>query len=649
MKPVVRPDGLDEIGAELFLGALVRSSEDAVIGKTPDGRVVFWNAAAERLYGYQAVEMVGRDISLLVPDDRPEELAMIMGELAEGRTTKALQTERRRKDGAIVPVSVTVSPVIGEDGTVIGASTIARDLTQHIEQVRALEEAERRAAEALSTLETWQASAPIGLGFVDRDCRVVHMNEVLAATTGSRASDQIGRTVAELVPEIWPQVEPVYRRVLEQDEAVLNIEVSLDLAGAPGNRRYWLASYYPVHLGTEVIGVGIIVVDVTERRQADEFRSIALNQMTEGLIATDEQGRMTYMNAAVTRMLGWTEEDLKDKHLHDVIHTQHEDGRLIESEAECAHNRVRTEGTAMHQQDLLFTRRDGSLLPVSYSAAPIMTSGLGAGTVIVFRDITEEKAERVRVKRELDALSWVGRIREALDEDRLVLYSQPIVPLTGGDPSEELLLRMVSRDGQVIAPGAFLGVAERYGLITEIDRWVVKQGARLAAQGRRVGVNLSAESVVSPGMLALIDHEIDDAEADHSNLMFEITETSLMRDIGKGEDFARGLVARGFEVALDDFGTGFGTFTHVKKLPIKYLKIDIEFVRDLVTSTANEHVVKAIVNLAQGFGCKTIAEGVEDEETLSLLRGLGVDYAQGYHLGRPAPIVARARAVPLLT
>jgi EAL domain-containing protein (putative c-di-GMP-specific phosphodiesterase class I) len=150
-------------------------------------------------------------------------------------------------------------------------------------------------------------------------------------------------------------------------------------------------------------------------------------------------------------------------------------------------------------------------------------------------------------------------------------------------------------------------------------------------------------------MLALIDHEIDDAEADHSNLMFEITETSLMRDIGKGEDFARGLVARGFEVALDDFGTGFGTFTHVKKLPIKYLKIDIEFVRDLVTSTANEHVVKAIVNLAQGFGCKTIAEGVEDEETLSLLRGLGVDYAQGYHLGRPAPIVARARAVPLLT
>jgi EAL domain-containing protein (putative c-di-GMP-specific phosphodiesterase class I) len=208
---------------------------------------------------------------------------------------------------------------------------------------------------------------------------------------------------------------------------------------------------------------------------------------------------------------------------------------------------------------------------------------------------------------------------------------------------------MVGRDGQLIAPGAFLGVAERYGLITEIDRWVVRKGARLAAQGHHVSVNLSAESVVTSGMLALIDHEIDDAAADPSNLVFEITETALMRDIGKGEDFARGLVARGCEVALDDFGTGFGTFTHVKKLPIKYLKIDIEFVRDLIGSSANEHVVKAIVNLAQGFGCKTIAEGVEDEETLSHLRSLGVDYAQGFHLGRPAPVKALTRSVPHLT
>ena len=165
---------------------------------------------------------------------------------------------------------------------------------------------------------------------------------------------------------------------------------------------------------------------------------------------------------------------------------------------------------------------------------------------------------------------------------------------------------------------------------------MVKQAARLAAQGRPVNINLSAESVVTPGMLDLIDHEIDNVRADPSNLVFEITETALMEDVGKGEALASGLVARGCAVALDDFGTGFGTFTHVKKLPIKYLKIDIEFVRDLTSSSANQHVVKAIVNLAQGFGCETIAEGVEHSDTLVQLRDFGVDYAQGFYLGRPA-------------
>jgi EAL domain-containing protein (putative c-di-GMP-specific phosphodiesterase class I) len=136
----------------------------------------------------------------------------------------------------------------------------------------------------------------------------------------------------------------------------------------------------------------------------------------------------------------------------------------------------------------------------------------------------------------------------------------------------------------------------------------------------------------------MIEREMGEAGADPANLVFEITETALMRDIDRGEAFARGVVDLGCSVALDDFGTGFGTFTHVKKLPIRYLKIDIEFVRDLVANSANQHVVKAIVNLAQGFGCQTVAEGVEDAEALTLLQGYGVNFAQGYYLGRPAAL-----------
>jgi PAS domain S-box-containing protein len=629
--------GLDKLGVEPFLAALVRSSDDAIIGKTPEGRVVFWNAAAERLYGYEAAEMLGRDIAVLVPADRPDELPEIMAQVREGKVVRGLRTKRVRKDGAVVPVSITVSPVLGADGTVIGASTIAHDLSQYVEHVRVLREAERRAAEALSTLETLQSSAPIGLGFVDRELRFVHLNEMLAAVSGCRVRDLIGKTVAEVVPDIWAQVKPVYRQVMDNHEAVLNIEVTGEVAGEPGRRQHFLASYYPVDLGTEIIGIGIVVVDVTERRQADEFRSKVMNNMAEGLISVDAQGRLTSMNYAATKMLGWTERELLGEVMSDVILARGEDGELARKEGGDL-LRVRAEGRPVRLDDTEYLCKNGSRLPVGVSASPLMSGSLVDGAVVVFRDITEEKAERLRVNRELDALTWVGRMREALDDNRFVLYFQPIVPLRGGRESGELLIRMLGRGGEVIAPGAFLGAAEKYGLITEIDQWVVKQAAGLAAQGRHVGANLSAESIVTLDLLALIDQAIHEAGADPSNLVFEITETALMRDVNKGEAFARGIVDLGCAVALDDFGTGFGTFTHVKKLPINFLKIDIEFVRDLVTSSANQHVVKAIVNLAQGFGCQTVAEGVEDGEALALLQDFGVDFAQGFYLGRPAPL-----------
>jgi PAS domain S-box-containing protein len=581
--------------------------------------------------------MLGRDIAVLVPADRPDELPEILAQVREGKVVRGLRTKRVRKDGAVVPVSITVSPVLGADGTVIGASTIAHDLSQYVEHVRVLREAERRAAEALSTLETLQSSAPIGLGFVDREFRFVHLNEMLAAVSGCRVRDLIGKTVAEVVPDIWAQVKPVYRQVLDNHEAVLNIEVTGEVAGEPGRRQHFLASYYPVDLGTEIIGIGIVVVDVTERRQADEFRSKVMNNMAEGLISVDAQGRLTSMNYAATKMLGWTERELLGEVMSDVILARGEDGELARKEGGDL-LRVRAEGRPVRLDDTEYLCKNGSRLPVGVSASPLMSGSLVDGAVVVFRDITEEKAERLRVNRELDALTWVGRMREALDDNRFVLYFQPIVPLRGGRESGELLIRMLGRGGEVIAPGAFLGAAEKYGLITEIDQWVVKQAAGLAAQGRHVGANLSAESIVTLDLLALIDQAIHEAGADPSNLVFEITETALMRDVNKGEAFARGIVDLGCAVALDDFGTGFGTFTHVKKLPINFLKIDIEFVRDLVTSSANQHVVKAIVNLAQGFGCQTVAEGVEDGEALALLQDFGVDFAQGFYLGRPAPL-----------
>jgi PAS domain S-box-containing protein len=624
------------LGAEPFLAALVRTSNDAIIGKSLDGTVVFWNESAERLYGYSAAEMLGRDISVLFPSDLQGELADLLARTRSGENIRDYQTVRVRKNGSMVAVSIAMSPVVDADGATLGISVIAHDLTRHNMQIADLREAHRRADETLSTLETLHGSAPVGLGFFDRDGRIIHINEFLAAIDGSTVEEEIGRTVAEAVPDIWAQIEPVFHSVLEDDEAVLNIEVSGEVAHDPGRLHHWLSSYYPVHLDKEVIGVGVVVIDVTERRRAESFRSSVMNNMAEGLITVDAEGNMTSINHAACEMLGWGEEELLGQVMSQVILPRGDDGSIREDMSQLL--RVRGEGVHVRLNEAEYLCKNGSLLPVALTASPLLSGTVVEGAVVVFRDVTEERSERIRVARELAALSWVGRIREALDEGRLVLYSQPIVPLRGGIPSAELLLRMIGRDGEVIGPDAFLGVAERYGLIAEIDQWVVKQAVHLAASGRHVGVNLSAESIVTIDMLSLIENEIKGAGADPSNLVFEITETALMRDIEKGQSFTNGVVDLGCSVALDDFGTGYGTFTHVKKLKVKYLKIDIEFVRGLVGSPENQAVVKAIVNLAQGFGCETVAEGVEDGDVLTMLRELNVDYAQGFHLGRPAAL-----------
>jgi diguanylate cyclase (GGDEF)-like protein len=256
-------------------------------------------------------------------------------------------------------------------------------------------------------------------------------------------------------------------------------------------------------------------------------------------------------------------------------------------------------------------------------------------------------AERTPTIVEADQDAWVARIRAALDEDRLVLYAQPIVELASGAVvQQELLLRMRDRDGRLIAPLDFLPTAEQCGLIGEIDRWVITQATRIAAQGLPVAVNLSAASAGDPGVLDLIERGLRRHGTDPGDLVFEITETAVMQNMDRGRVFAEHLVALGCRFALDDFGTGFASFTYLKRLPVQYLKIDIEFVRDLLHSQRDTSIVSAIVALAGGFDQQTIAEGVEDGETAELLRSLGVSFAQGYLFGRPHPMTDAAVLSP---
>jgi len=232
-------------------------------------------------------------------------------------------------------------------------------------------------------------------------------------------------------------------------------------------------------------------------------------------------------------------------------------------------------------------------------------------------------------------LSWVERIRAALAEDRLLLYRQPIVDLRSGLVAyHELLIRMLSEDGEIIAPGDFLPTAERFGLIVEIDRWVTEHALRLAIDGERVSINLAGPSIGDERVLSLVRKALADG-LNPDNVIFEITETAAVSNFDKAERFAQALNGLGCNLALDDFGTGFGSFTYLKHLNASYLKIDVEFVRQLVSNDTDQKVVKSIVDIAHSLDKKTIAEGVEDAATLTALKDRGVDYAQGFYLGRP--------------
>ena len=233
-------------------------------------------------------------------------------------------------------------------------------------------------------------------------------------------------------------------------------------------------------------------------------------------------------------------------------------------------------------------------------------------------------------------LTWADRIREALDRERIVVYAQPIFDLRNQVVArEELLVRMLDADDDVIPPSSFLPTAERLGLITEIDRLVLAKAIELAGRSRPIAVNVSGASLCDPRLI----EDVRRAIADGLNpgwLDFEITETAAISNMDNARAFAEAVTAMGCGLGLDDFGTGFSSFSYLKELPIQHLKIDLEFIRELPRSPTDQRLVQALVQFAKAFGQETVAEGIEDAETLALVRAFEIDYAQGFHIGEPA-------------
>jgi EAL domain-containing protein (putative c-di-GMP-specific phosphodiesterase class I) len=242
---------------------------------------------------------------------------------------------------------------------------------------------------------------------------------------------------------------------------------------------------------------------------------------------------------------------------------------------------------------------------------------------------------------------WLQRLRRALEDDLFVLHYQPIVSLLDGGVSHyEALVRLADEPhGRLVGPGSFLPAAERYGLVREIDRLVLGKVLALLAEDRgerdtSVAINVSTLSAIDGAMLTHLERGLARRGVDPARLIVEVTETAAISDMGRARAFCEGVQARGCAVALDDFGSGFGSFQYLKQLPFDFLKIDGDFIRGLPVSSTDQLVVKAVADVVRGMGRLTIAEFVGDGATLALLRDYGVDYAQGFAVGKPAPPAA---------
>ena len=247
-----------------------------------------------------------------------------------------------------------------------------------------------------------------------------------------------------------------------------------------------------------------------------------------------------------------------------------------------------------------------------------------------------------------DEMEWVHRLHRALEEQRLCLYAQTIQPLAENSDGEhyEVLLRLRDEQGDLVPPIAFLPAAERYNLMPQIDRWVVTAALR-ALEARHLGpdkprlglctINLSGASINDEQFLDFLRDTLRNSPVPTTSLCFEITETSAIASLASAARVVSELRALGCHFALDDFGTGMSSFAYLKHLPVDYLKIDGSFVKDMVRDPVDRAMVEMIQRISAMMGKHTIAEYVEDLDTLNMLRACGVHYAQGYGIARPQP------------
>ena len=674
------------LAAEERSRRLAETSTDMLAIIDAEGRVAYLSPACHELLGVEPATLLGlRPQELMHPDDLPQ-VAVAFGDARAGEDRLTITLRLRRASGEWVWVETRVRVLRDAEGRAREGHATVRDISNRMADKTAIEEAEARFR---STFE----EAPIGMAITAPDGRLLRANRSLGMLLGYPSAALEGRHVSTIThPE---------------DRAADKRAMAALLAGESGSyrteKRYMHANGEAVWaaLSSTIVrskdGAPMYFLsqmqDVTERRRYEaELHHLADHDPLTGLLNRRSFEREVERHVTLVERYGSrgaalvvdldhfkTINDTLGHGVGDELITRVAAalrGRLRDSDvlarlggdefAVLLPDGGREEAVTVARSVLEAVRAQtvegssGRPRRVSASVGIALFDSarrLSGDAVLVEADLAMYEAKETGRDRHAVAdggdstgalgtrISWADLIRDALAEDRFVLHAQPIVDVDSGRIGQfELLLRMIDPDGELIAPGAFLPVAERFDLIGEVDRWVVRRaiamlaGAHAAGHDITVEVNLSGRSTGDPELLALIEHELDATRVDPARLIFEITETTAVANIPAAQRFAARLADLGCRFALDDFGAGFGTFYYLKHLPFDYLKIDGEFVRHCATDPIDQLVIKAVVDIARGLGKHTVAEQAGDDATLALLRKLGVDQAQGYFLGRPAPL-----------
>ncbi len=673
------PIQADAVSPDALRHALLDAAIDAVVVADEAGRIVEWNPAATATFGLPRDVVVGRSFEETIIPERLRAAYRQGFELnvASGATHRLgawIEFVGQRADGSEFPVEVAITRIEGDRVFFVShlrdiSVRRQRDL-ELAEASRSLEQAELRHRQLLENLPsiTYRAGLGTSGGWEYISPQV---EEVLGYTPEEWMAD----------PGLWERAmhpDDLERVIAEEDQCAAEgtgLDVEYRLRHRNGE-IVWVrdkASVGELVEGGRQMVEGLLW-DITDRRRAEEqLRHLVDHDDLTGLF-----NRRGFERELTARMAG---DGLRDGGAIAIIDLDHLK-RVNDSLGHAAGDGVIREIAAMlrgrmRDSDLfsrlsgdefgllmpgidadtarqrvlelldLVRRREGSTA-ITASAGIAMVSdidGVEAADLLIAADTALYEAKNggrdrlaVFTGENRETLHWVSRVRAAIDEEQLVIYAQPLIDLQTGEVyAEELLVRMLAEDGQPIPAGQFIPIAESFGLIRRLDRWVVSQALQLAATGRRVSVNLSAASINDRRLVHMIESEMQALELDPDLLIFEITETVATPAIESLREFAGRIERLGCNLALDDVGTGFGSLTYLRHLPFGFLKIDAEFVRGLTESDADARIVSSLVSIARGFGMRTVAEGVENEELLERLSDFGIDYAQGYHLGRPAP------------